>query len=67
VRSLGLAAGAIAAALLTAPASALAITVTSTADTGPGSLRAALVAAAPGETIDMPASAEPYRSGSRPA
>src|SRR5205085_5078902 len=46
---------------LALPSSALgAPAVTNTADDGPGSLRAAIAASAPGDTIDVPASATPY-------
>jgi uncharacterized repeat protein (TIGR01451 family) len=45
---------------LPATAEAATLTVTSTADAGPGSLRADIAAAAPGDTVLLPASAAPY-------
>ena len=49
--------------LLTAPAVAATLTVTTTADAGPGSLRDAIAAAASGDTIDVPAGTYVLTSG----
>jgi|RhiMetdeSRZDD1v2_1073273.scaffolds.fasta_scaffold20161_3 hypothetical protein len=49
--------------LLTAPAGAATVTVTTTADGGPGSLRDAIAAAASGDTIDVPAGMYALTSG----
>lgn len=53
----------LAAALLLVPASAGAATVANTNDAGPGSLRQAIVDAAPGETITIPAGTYTLTSG----
>ena len=54
---------ALAAALLLAPASAGAATVANTNDAGPGSLRQAIIDAAPGETITIPTGTYTLTSG----
>jgi len=54
---------ALAAALLSAPASAGAATVANANDAGPGSLRQAIIDAAPGETIVIPAGTYTLSSG----